>query len=107
MKRVFFILGLCAVLAGGSSFKMNSFVNQMDTEKSQLLKSDSCVTWKPRKNHGYNEIKVTNNCSSNITVTYKYWNNRWVSVKFGVKAGTSSLWWPADQMQGFSYRFDD
>lgn len=84
-------------------------------EKSQFTKGcvvetnalGECVSWKFRENYGHDEVRITNNCSSDIVVSYKYWTNRWVSVKFAVKAGTSSSWWPADNLTDFSYYFDD
>ena len=108
MKKKFFILGLSTIIICSSVFAINSLSKNDECVNAVEVKvSDECVSWKFRENYGHDEVRITNNCSSDITVSYKYWTNRWVSVKFGVKAGTSSSWWPADNLKDFSYSFDD
>lgn len=111
MKKNIIVLGLGAFLACGTLFAMNS-QNKTDekTETVSSLASGDCVSWKFQKDAlGLDEIKITNNCSSEIKVSYKYWNgkDRWVSVSFRVGAGQSSLWWPANSMKDFDYEFVD
>ena len=108
MKKKIIILGLSAILSCSSMFAINSISkHNEETKVVEMSESAECVSWKFREVHGHDEVKISNNCSSDITVSYKYWTDHWVSVKFGVKAGTSSSWWPADNLKDFTYTFDD
>lgn len=110
MKKSIIVLGLSVILACGTLFATNS--QSKTEEKTEIVSSSlsgDCVSWKFRDNNGYDEVKITNNCSSEIKVSYKYWNgkDRWVSVSFRVGAGQSSLWWPANSLKDFNYEFVD
>lgn len=101
MKKYIAILGLIAIFTCGTLFAMNHSRrwNDPKTELNENIDEDvcdTCYTVTPRKNYGHDEIQITNNCSYNITVSYEYWTDRWVPVKFGVDAGKESSWWPAD-----------
>lgn len=106
MKKSIIALGLGVILTCGTLFAMN-FSSKSDKPKMELNENteeevcDGCWTKKDRKYYGHDEIKVINNCSYNVTVSYEYWTDHWVPVKFGVDAGKESSWWPADSYRNF------
>ena len=108
MKKKIIILGLSAILSCSFMFAINSISKHNDGTKAiEMNVSAECVSWKFREVYGHDEVKIFNNCSSDIIISYKYWTSRWIFVELRVKAGTSSLWLPADNLKDFTYTFDD
>lgn len=73
MKKSIIYLGLSAFLACGTLYATNS--QTKTDEKTEIVSSSlsgDCVSWNFRDNNGYDEVKITNNCSSEIKVSYKY-----------------------------------
>jgi hypothetical protein len=108
MKKYIAVLGLSTILACGTVFAMNhsNKWNDQKTELNENTEEEVCdVCWEKDDTKkdalGHTQIKVTNNCSYRVTVSYEYWTDRWVSVEFGVDAGKESVWWPANSYRNF------
>ena len=107
MKKYIAVLGLCTILACGTLFAMNypSKWNEPKTELNENAEEDICdECWEKEDGKdvlGHTQIKITNNCSYTITVSYEYWTDHWVPVEFDVKAGKESVWWPANSYRKF------
>ena len=108
MKKLLVLLGLSAFLAFGTMFAMNhtSKWNETKTKLNKNTEVEVCKEcWEKKEGKhalGLKQIKIYNNCSYEVTVSYEYWyDKKWVPVNFGVKAGTESSWWPANDYRCF------
>ena len=108
MRKAIIVLGLGIILTCGTLFAMNhsSKWNDQKTELNENTEEDVCdVCWvkddTKKDAFGHTLIKITNNCSYTITVSYEFWTDHWVSVEFDVKAGKESSSWPANSYRKF------
>ena len=110
MKKSIVVLGLSTFLACGTLFAINnpSERNDPKTELDEGQECEGCVVKADRKNpwNGKDEIQITNNCSGDVIVEYEHWSdtqNKFITVKYNVKAKTTSNWFPAESYRNYKW----